>query len=341
VVLDALTYAGHRASLEPVLSNPRLSFVHGDIRTPGLAESLLRKHGISRVVHFAAESHVDRSIAGPDPFLDTNVVGTHVILKAARKVWLEEGRAGGEVRFHHVSTDEVYGSLGPDDPPFTEESSYAPSSPYAASKAASDHLVRSYQRTYGLPVAITNCSNNYGPYQHPEKLIPLSILNMLEGRALPVYGDGLQVRDWLYVNDHCRAIELALLRGDAGETYNIGGQAESTNLRLIRLLSDLLDRRFAADPSLARRFPKSRADRPGGAASLIAWVPDRPGHDRRYAMSNTKIQRELGFKPEETLESGLMKTLDWYLEHEDWWRKLIDARYREWVKEQYKGIVSI
>jgi dTDP-glucose 4,6-dehydratase len=340
VVLDALTYAGHLSSLESVLSHPRLQFVKGDIGTPGLAESLLREHALTRVIHFAAESHVDRSISGPDPFLKTNVLGTHELLKAARKVWLEEGRGGERPLFHHVSTDEVYGSLEPNDPPFTEESQYAPSSPYAASKAASDHLVRAYHRTYGLPTAVTSCSNNYGPYQHPEKLIPLTIINSLEGMALPLYGDGLQVRDWLYVEDHCRALELALLRAEPGTTYNIGGQAESTNLALVQLISALLDQCFAEDSTLGRRFPRSRAGQPGGAASLLIHVGDRPGHDRRYAMSNQKIQRELGFEPGESLESGMRKTIRWYLDHEDWWRQLMDTRYRDWIREQYKGLVS-
>jgi dTDP-glucose 4,6-dehydratase len=340
VVLDVLTYAGNLESLGRALTHPRLTFVQADIRTPRVAETLLRDHGISRLVHFAAESHVDRSISGPDPFLETNVLGTHELLKAARKVWLEEGRGGDDSLFHHVSTDEVYGSLDPEAPPFTEESPYDPSSPYAASKAASDHLVRAYRRTYGLPISITNCANNYGPYQFPEKLIPLCIVNALDGKALPLYGDGLQSRDWLYVEDHCRAIEQVLSAGRAGETYNVGGQAESTNLDLVLLLSRLLDEYFARDPALARRFPRSPAGLPGGAASLITHIADRPGHDRRYAMSNRKIERELGFKPRETLETGLRRTLTWYLEHEDWWRKVMDGSYREWMRKQYGPIVS-
>jgi dTDP-glucose 4,6-dehydratase len=339
VVLDALTYAGNLASLEPVLTHPRLTFVHSDIRTPGLAESLLRTHALSRIVHFAAESHVDRSIAGPDPFLTTNILGTHELLKAAREVWLGE-QASGDARFLHVSTDEVYGSLGPEDPPFTECSPYAPSSPYAASKAASDHLVRAYHRTYQLPVLITNSSNNYGPYQFPEKLVPLTIIHALEGKPLPIYGDGLQIRDWLSVDDHCRALERVLLEGSAGETYNVGGRAESANLDLVRLLARLVDESFAADPALARRFPRSVAARPGGTASLITHIADRPGHDRRYAVSIDKIGRELGFEPAETLESGLRNTVAWYLEHEDWWRKVMDGRYREWMRSQYGGLVS-
>jgi dTDP-glucose 4,6-dehydratase len=339
VVLDALTYAGNLASLERVLSYPRLSFVHGDIGSPGLAERLLRDHAISLVVHFAAESHVDRSIVGPDPFLSTNILGTHELLKAARQVWLEEGRGSG-ARFHHISTDEVYGPLEPEEPPFTESSPYNPSSPYAASKAASDHLVRAYHRTYGLPIVITNCSNNYGPYQFPEKLIPLTIIHALEGKPLPLYGDGLQIRDWLYVGDHCRALEKVLLNGRSGETYNVGGNAESTNLALVRLLARLVDESFARNLALFRRFPHSVAGRPGGTASLITHVADRPGHDRRYAISSGKIARDLELDPPQPLESGLRRTVEWYLEHEDWWRKVMDGRYREWMRKQYGGLVS-
>ena len=268
------------------------------------------------------------------------MLGTHELLKAARQVWLDEGKGGDDPRFHHVSTDEVYGSLGPDDPPFTEESRYAPSSLYAASKAASDHLVRTYHRTYGLPVVVTSCSNNYGPYQFPEKLIPLSIVHALEGRPLPLYGDGLQVRDWLYVEDHCRAVELVLTSDKLGETYNIGGRDESTNLDLVRLLAALLDERFVQDPALARRFPRCPAGRPGGTASLITHITDRPGHDRRYAMCNDKIERALGFQPTETLQAGLGRTVAWYLEHEDWWRAVMNGRYREWMRKHYGAIVS-
>jgi dTDP-glucose 4,6-dehydratase len=330
VVLDALTYAGNLASLEPVLSNPRLVFVRGDIATPGLAESLVRDHRITVIVHFAAESHVDRSIAGPDPFLHTNVLGTHELLQAARRT---------SCRFHHISTDEVYGSLHPHDPAVTEESPYRPSSPYAASKAAGDHLVRAYHRTYGLPVTITNCSNNYGPYQLPEKLISLAIVNALEGRQIPIYGDGQQVRDWLYVEDHCRALEQVLATKPSGDTYNIAGRTTLTNLEVVRLLSALLDEAFAADSGLSRRFPDSPAAR-GRTASLVTHVTDRPGHDRRYAMSTEKIERELGFRPVETCESGIRRTLAWYLEHEDWWRKVMSGSYREWIRHQYGSIVS-
>ncbi|HEX2249683.1 MAG TPA: dTDP-glucose 4,6-dehydratase [Gemmatimonadales bacterium] len=330
VVLDALTYAGNLASLEPVLSSPRVVFVRGDIGTPGLAESLVRDHRLTVIIHFAAESHVDRSIAGPDPFLQTNVLGTHELLKAARLT---------SCGFHHISTDEVYGSLGPDDPPVTEESPYRPSSPYAASKAAADHLVRAYHRTYGLPITITNCSNNYGPYQFPEKLIPLAIVNALEGRPIPIYGDGQQVRDWLYVEDHCRALEQVLGTEPKGDTYNIGGRTTLTNLAAVRLLSMLIDEAFAADPGLSRRFPRSPAAQ-GRTASLITHVTDRPGHDRRYAMNAEKIENELGFRPAETFESGIRRTLTWYLAHEEWWRRVMDGSYREWMRAQYGSIVS-
>ncbi len=339
VVLDALTYAGNLASLDPVRSNPGLSFVQGDIRTPHLAESLLRDRGITIVVHFAAESHVDRSIAGPDPFLETNVLGTHELLKAARQVWLEEGRGSSACRFHHISSDEVYGSLDLADPAFTEESPYRPSSPYAASKAASDHLVRAYQRTYGLPASITNCSNNYGPYQFPEKLIPLTIVRALEGQPIPLYGDGMQVRDWLYVEDHCQAIERVLAPEHTGQTYNVGGQTEQTNIDVVQLISRILDEAFESNPGLASRFPRSPAGR-RGAASLITYVPDRAGHDRRYAMNTHKIEHEAGFSTAESFESGLQRTLNWYLEQEKWWRGVMDGRYREWMRNQYGNVVS-
>jgi dTDP-glucose 4,6-dehydratase len=327
VVLDALTYAGNLASLEPVRAHPGLVFVHGNILTPGLAESLLRQHQVTTLVHFAAESHVDRSIAGPDAFLETNVAGTHALLKAARAVGLS--------RFHHVSTDEVYGSLGPDDPPFTESTRFAPSSPYAASKAAADHLVRAYRHTYGLRVTTTNCSNNYGPYHFPEKLIPLMLVNALEGRPLPVYGDGLQVRDWLYVGDHCRAIERVLEDGREGETYNVGGGNECTNLSIVRLICRLVDEAFAADPALASRFPAAPAARGVESASLIAFVTDRPGHDRRYAIDAGKIGSELGFVPAESFESGIRRTVGWFLAHEAWWRGVMSGSYRDWIRGWY------
>jgi dTDP-glucose 4,6-dehydratase len=341
VILDALTYAGNLASLEAVQARPEVSMVRGDIRTPGLVSRLLQEHEITTVVHFAAESHVDRSIAGPDLFVETNVTGTHELLKAARQVWLD-GRVGGQdVRFHHISTDEVYGSLGVADPPFTETSAYAPNSPYAASKAASDHLVRAYHHTYSLPVTTSNCSNNYGPYQFPEKLIPLMLVNLLDGKPLPIYGDGLNVRDWLYVEDHCRAIDRVIESGRVGETYNVGGGNEWKNIDIVRLLCRLVNEAFAADPSLAGRFPRSPAAAGRSGEELIAFVKDRPGHDRRYAIDAKKIERDLGFCPRESFESGIRKTLDWYLAHESWWRSVMNGSYRAWVGYQYGAESSV
>lgn len=335
VILDALTYAGNLASLSPALERPELTFIQGDIRTPELAERLLRDHQITTIVHFAAESHVDRSIVGPEAFLQTNVIGTHELLKAARKVWLEEGGGGTGVRFHNVSTDEVYGSLGPTDPPFTEVTRYAPNSPYAASKAAADHLVRAYHHTYQLPVTTSNCSNNYGPYQFPEKLIPLTVVNILDGKPLPVYGDGQNTRDWLFVNDHCRAVERVILAGRVGETYNVGGGNEWKNIDIVRLLCRLVDEAFASQPELARRFPNSPPANRSSAATLITFVKDRPGHDRRYAIDAGRIERELGFVPQESFEAGIRKTLTWYLTNEAWWRAVMNGSYREWVQRQY------
>ncbi|HET6577141.1 MAG TPA: dTDP-glucose 4,6-dehydratase [Gemmatimonadales bacterium] len=335
VVLDALTYAGNLASLEDVRACPELTFLHGDIRASGLAGRVLREHGITTIVHFAAESHVDRSIQGPDAFIDTNVLGTHELLKAARQVWLDEGAARDDVRFHHVSTDEVYGSLGPDDPPFREDTPYAPNSPYAASKAASDHLVRAYYHTYGLPVTTSNCSNNYGPFQFPEKLVPLMLVNALEGKPLPVYGDGLNVRDWLYVEDHCRAVERVILQGSVGERYNVGGRNEWRNIDIVQVICGLVDEAFAADPALGRRFPRTPAAAGHPTGELITFVPDRPGHDRRYAIDASKLERGLGVYPLESFESGLRKTLAWYIGNEPWWRAVMDGSYREWLRRQY------
>jgi dTDP-glucose 4,6-dehydratase len=335
VVLDALTYAGNLASLEGVSGRPEFTFVHGDIRTPGLAATLLRKHEVTTIVHFAAESHVDRSIHGPDAFVDTNVNGTHELLKAAREVWLEQGSPPAGARFHHISTDEVYGSLAPSDPPFTERSLYAPNSPYAASKAAADHLVRAYHHTYGLPVTTSNCSNNYGPYQFPEKLISLMLVNLLDGSPLPVYGDGQNVRDWLYVEDHCRAIERVIEAGPVGQTYNVGGRNEMKNIDIVRLLCTLVDEVFAADRTLARRFPRSPAAGGRPSETRVTFVKDRPGHDRRYAIDATRIERDLGFCPRESFETGIRKTLAWYIANEPWWRGVMDGSYREWVQRQY------
>jgi dTDP-glucose 4,6-dehydratase len=332
VALDALTYAGNRANLDGC-DMGRLEFVHGDIRDNALVERLLRDHAISTIVHFAAESHVDRSISGPDAFIDTNVNGTHSLLKAARSVWL--AGSGMPHRFHHVSTDEVYGSLAPNDPPFAESNQYQPNSPYSASKAASDHLVRAYHHTFHLEVTTTNCSNNYGPYQFPEKLIPLMLVNCLHGKPLPIYGDGLQVRDWLHVDDHCRGIELALAKGRVGEVYNIGGENERPNIEIVTRLTAAIDACFKADPALAARFPASPAARGEGCWSLVTYVKDRPGHDRRYAIDPRKAQQELGYRPNETFESGLAKTIQWYLANEPWWRAVMDGSYRQWIERNY------
>src|SRR5437763_9233631 len=300
VNLDKLTYAGNVRNVDAVRGDERHRFVQGDICDRQLVRKLLATHRPRAVVHFAAESHVDRSIAGPAEFVQTNVVGTWALLEEGRAYW-EAGGRDAAFRFLHVSTDEVYGSLGPDDPAFTEETPYAPNSPYAASKAASDHMVRAYHHTYGLPVVTTNCSNNYGPRQFPEKLIPLMIRNALAGKPLPVYGDGRNVRDWLYVGDHCEAIRLVLARGRVGETYNIGGETERANIDLVRTVCALLD----------RLQPRAK----GSYGELITFVKDRPGHDRRYAMNIDKIRRELGWRPRESFESGLEKTVRWYIDN--------------------------
>ncbi|MBT5719006.1 MAG: dTDP-glucose 4,6-dehydratase [Gammaproteobacteria bacterium] len=328
VVLDALTYAGNKNNLVDLLGQDWLEFVHGSICDQELVESLLHKHEINTLVHFAAESHVDRSIKGPDAFIDTNIVGTHSLLKAAKKYWIDEN-AKPEHLFHHVSTDEVYGTLGADDPAFSETTAYAPNSPYAASKASSDHLVRSYHHTFGLRVTTSNCSNNYGPYQFPEKLLPVCILNILKGKDLPIYGDGLQIRDWLYVDDHNRGIELVIKNGRHGETYNIGGNNEWANIDVVNLLCELIDRRFAEDNALGSRFPDSPCARGASAKSLITYVTDRPGHDTRYAINASKIMTELGYDPQEGFDSGLKKTIDWYLSNQNWWQSIQDGSYRK------------
>lgn len=317
IVLDALTYAGNRSTLEGA-SNAEL--VVGNIRDVELVERLLRKHDITTIVHFAAESHVDRSITGPDAFIDTNILGTHSLLKAARAVWLAGD--GREHRFHHISTDEVFGSLGPQDPAFNETTPYAPNSPYSASKAASDHLVRAYHHTFGLEVTTSNCSNNYGPYQYPEKLIPLFMLNALHGRELPIYGDGMNVRDWLHVEDHCRGIEACLINGQPGETYNIGGGAELSNIAVIDAICAEVDQAFAEVKWLTERYPNAPAAKNQPTANLKTFVIDRSGHDRRYAIDETKARIELGYCPSHSFEDGLRQTLLWYLDNEKWWRHL-------------------
>lgn len=327
VVLDALTYAGNKNNLLSLLGQNWFSFVQGSICDQALVESILSEQDIDTLVHFAAESHVDRSITGPDAFIETNIVGTHTLLKAAKKIWIDENKKQQHL-FHHVSTDEVYGTLAADDPAFSEDTPYAPNSPYAASKAASDHLVRAYHHTYGLKVTTSNCSNNYGPYQFPEKLLPLCMLNILSGKALPIYGDGKQIRDWLYVDDHNRGIELVMKKGHHGETYNIGGNNEWTNIDVVNLLCELIDARFASDKELATRFPDSPCANGESARTLITFVTDRPGHDTRYAINASKITNDLGYAPVEDFQSGLNKTVDWYLGNEAWWLAIQDGSYR-------------
>ena len=323
VAFDALTYAGNRANLTPLEAAGRVHFVHGDICDADTVAKALADYEVDTLVHFAAESHVDRSITGPDAFIQTNVVGTHTLLAAARTAWLSG--SGKPHRFHHVSTDEVFGSLSPDAPAFTEDLRYEPNSPYSASKAGSDHLVRAYHHTYGMEVTTSNCSNNYGPFHFPEKLIPLCLTNILDGLPLPIYGDGSNIRDWLYVRDHCEGIERVIERGTVGETYNIGGNNEWANLDIVKLLCRLVDEKFASNSGLAGRFTQSPAAF-GESASLIQFVEDRAGHDWRYAIDASKIERELGFAPAETFETGIAKTLDWYLDNEDWWRPLLKRR---------------
>ncbi|MDJ0711392.1 MAG: dTDP-glucose 4,6-dehydratase [Woeseiaceae bacterium] len=335
VVLDALTYAGNLASLESVAGMEQYRFVKGDIVDQALVEELLREEQIDTIVHFAAESHVDRSIVGPGTFIETNVVGTHNLLQAARSVWLGSHNAPARHRFHHVSTDEVYGSLAVDDPAFSETTRYAPNSPYSASKAASDHLVRAYHHTYGLDVTTSNCSNNYGPYQFPEKLIPLMIVNSLEGKPLPVYGDGSNIRDWLYVEDHVMAIDRVIKHGVAGETYNIGGNEEHPNIDIVERICAAIDEAFAKDETLGERFPNAPAAKGNPSATSIAPVKDRPGHDWRYAIDPRRIRGELGFQPQHDFDSGLANTILWMLDNERWWRAVMDGSYREWLATQY------
>jgi dTDP-glucose 4,6-dehydratase len=334
VVFDALTYAGNIDNLAGLDADPRYVFVKGDICDEATVRALLEQHRIDTVVHFAAESHVDRSILGPDDFIRTNIVGTHSLLKAAKALWVDKKTVLAH-RFHHVSTDEVYGSLGPKDAPFHEATPYAPNSPYSASKAASDHLVRAYHETYGLDTTVTNCSNNYGPYQFPEKLIPLTIANILLGKPLPVYGDGLQVRDWLHVEDHCLAIALALTRGRSGEVYNIGGNSETTNIEIVRTLCDLTDAYLAKRSDLREAFPASPAVSSKRAADLITHVRDRPGHDRRYAINYSKAERELSYTPMRNLAQGLGVTLEWYIANMGWWQAVMGRDYAAWVQKNY------
>ncbi|KGK23230.1 dTDP-glucose 4,6-dehydratase [Vibrio navarrensis] len=315
--LDKLTYAGNLESLADVVDNPRYTFEKVDICDRAELDRVFAQHAPDAVMHLAAESHVDRSIDGPAAFIQTNIVGTYNLLEAARAYWLTlEESAKARFRFHHISTDEVYGDLQGTDDLFTETTAYAPSSPYSASKASSDHLVRAWQRTYGLPTVVTNCSNNYGPYHFPEKLIPLMILNALDGKPLPVYGDGMQIRDWLFVEDHARALYKVVTEGDVGETYNIGGHNEKANIEVVKTICALLE--------------EYRPEKPAGVTSydsLITYVKDRPGHDVRYAIDASKIERELGWKPAETFESGIRKTVEWYLNNQAWWSRVLDSSY--------------
>lgn len=332
LILDALTYAGNQSSIAPLIDSGRVTFVRGDICDADLVTGLFGQHRMDTVVHFAAESHVDRSIVSPDTFIRTNILGTHVLLAAALDAWRDNP---AEKRFHHISTDEVYGDLGPDDPAFVETTPYAPRSPYAASKASSDMLVRAYHATYGLPVTISNCSNNYGPYQFPEKLIPLMAINALEGKTLPIYGDGSNVRDWLFVTDHCAAVATVLESGRIGETYNVGGGHEITNLSLVQELCRKIDARIYADPVLAGRFPNCAPAQGRKSETLIRFIKDRPGHDRRYAIDSAKIVGELGFHPSVNFAKGLSITLDWYLKNEPWWRAILSGEHQDWVKRHY------
>jgi len=325
VNLDKLTYAGNPLTLQSLKENPNYTFVHGDICDADLLKQLFAEHRFRAVIHFAAESHVDRSIVGPQVFFDTNIGGTFQLLNAAREFYetltVEEKL---HFRFHHISTDEVYGTLEPNDPAFSETTQYAPNSPYAASKAASDHLVRAWHHTYGLPTTVTNCSNNYGPYHFPEKLIPLIIHNALAGKPLPVYGDGMQVRDWLFVKDHCSAIRAVLERGKVGETYNVGGCNQRANIDVVKAVCALLDELLPESPNV----PHSK---------LITYVQDRPGHDRRYAIDATKIETELGWTPKESFESGLRKTVEWYLANQDWVHGVTSGDYRNWIEQNYSA----
>ena len=321
VVLDALTYAGNLDNLAD-LAPARCEFVHGNIADTSLVEYLLKTHGIRTIVNFAAESHVDRSISDPDIFIETNIVGTYNLLKAAKHVWLD-GKDKGPHRFHHVSTDEVYGTLAPGDKPFAETNKYLPNSPYSASKASSDHLVRAFHRTYGLDVTISNCSNNYGYFHNPEKPIPLTLTNILRGKKIPVYGDGAQIRDWLFVMDHCRGIDLILKKGRVGESYNIGGINEWKNIDIVNLICRTLDEIFDKEPQYKDEYPESVFAKGRKAEDLIEHVKDRLGHDRRYAIDPTKMDTELGYRPATKFEDGIRMTVEWYLKHHEWWKKLV------------------
>jgi dTDP-glucose 4,6-dehydratase len=334
VVVDAITYAANVRSLEALIADRSISFVRGDIRDAELMTRLFCDHKFTRIVHLAAESHVDRSIFDPEAFLETNVLGTFNLLRAALDIWRSSDMID-RARFLHISTDEVYGSLMPTELAFSETSPYRPNSPYAASKAASDHLVRSFISTYGMPALITNCSNNYGPYQHPEKLIPLMIINALQGKLLPIYGNGSNVRDWLHVSDHCHALMSVIEAGSVGETYNVGGGNERTNRDVVGLICELLDQAFAAYPELASRFPACPAASKTACRSLISFVTDRPGHDQRYSINAAKLTAELGNHANVPFEMGLHQTVCWYLDNEAWWRGLATGAYESWIEKNY------
>jgi dTDP-glucose 4,6-dehydratase len=340
VVLDAVTYAANLRSLDSLIADRSVVFVKGDIGDAALVRRLFDEHQFTRVAHLAAESHVDRSIADPEAFLQTNVLGTFALLKTALDCWRSAGTMD-QARFLHVSTDEVYGSLGLADPAFSEASPYRPNSPYAASKAASDHLVRSFVVTYGMPALITNCSNNYGSYQHPEKLIPLMIIHALEGKPLPIYGDGSNVRDWLHVSDHCDALMAVIERGRIGETYNIGGGNERNNRDVVGLICDTLDRAFSTDKNLASRFPSCPAASGNSCRSLISFVTDRPGHDHRYAIDAGKLAGELGSRCSIGFEAGLQQTVHWYLDQETWWRDVTSGAYQAWIDKNYGFRIAV
>ncbi|MBN9007091.1 MAG: dTDP-glucose 4,6-dehydratase [Rhizobiales bacterium] len=335
VVVDALTYAANLRSLEPLIAEGTITFVDGDIRNMTLLQRLFDEHRFLRVVHLAAESHVDRSIDDPGVFLQTNVLGTFTLLKTALDAWRAASLLD-RARLLHVSTDEVYGSLDATDRAFSERSPYRPNSPYAASKAASDHIVRAYVMTYGLPALITNCSNNYGPFQHPEKLIPLMIIHALEGKALPIYGDGSNVRDWLHVSDHCAALMKVIDGGRTGETYNIGGDSERSNLEVVNLICEIIDCAFAADSTLGSRFPSCPAATGRSCRSLVSFVEDRPGHDHRYAVDISKLTVALGHTTTTPFEDGLTQTVHWYLQQENWWRDVTSGAYRAWIDRNYR-----
>ena len=332
IVYDALTYAANLSGLQPLIDRKKIEFVRGDITDLGHVTETIARCNVNRIAHLAAESHVDRSIIDPDAFFNTNILGTYTLLKAARDAWVDPTRS---YRFLHVSTDEVFGDLDDDARPFTEDSHYRPSSPYSASKASSDHWVRAFHRTYDLPVMVTTCSNNYGPYQHPEKLVPIVILNCLRGLYIPVYGDGRNIRDWLHVEDHCAALATVLENGVLGETYCVGGGSESSNIDLIKVICDAVDLLLVNSKKNRMIWPRSPAAQGGTCHDLIKFVRDRPGHDRRYAIDNSKIATELNVRPKYDFESGILATVNWYMDNENWWRAALNGDYEAWVNQQY------